>query len=70
VSGDPLRVHGDRIASDGMLDFAVNVWPGPARPSSSAGSLTRSRASAIRTASRRAPPLPPPTDAIRRRSCC
>jgi histidinol-phosphate/aromatic aminotransferase/cobyric acid decarboxylase-like protein len=29
VSGDPLRVHGDRIASDGMLDFAVNVWPGP-----------------------------------------
>jgi histidinol-phosphate/aromatic aminotransferase/cobyric acid decarboxylase-like protein len=26
-----LRVHGDSIAGPGMLDFAVNVWPG-ARP--------------------------------------
>ena len=24
---NPLRVHGDRFALGGMLDFAVNVWP-------------------------------------------
>lgn len=23
-----LRLHGDTVASDGMLDFAVNTWPG------------------------------------------
>lgn len=26
---DALRVHGDRFALPGMLDFAVNVWPTP-----------------------------------------
>jgi histidinol-phosphate aminotransferase len=26
---DSLRVHGDRFARAGMLDFAVNVWPTP-----------------------------------------
>lgn len=30
---DALRVHGDRYARQGMLDFAVNVWPAP-RPRS------------------------------------
>jgi histidinol-phosphate/aromatic aminotransferase/cobyric acid decarboxylase-like protein len=29
---DFLRVHGDRFASAGMLDFAVNVWPTPRPP--------------------------------------
>lgn len=24
-----LRLHGDTLAASGMLDFAVNVWPGP-----------------------------------------
>ncbi|MBA2262040.1 MAG: threonine-phosphate decarboxylase [Solirubrobacterales bacterium] len=28
---DALRVHGDRHAEPGLLDFAVNIWPG-ARP--------------------------------------
>lgn len=28
---DALRVHGDRHAGPGLLDFAVNIWPG-ARP--------------------------------------
>lgn len=28
---DPLRIHGDRHAEPGLLDFAVNIWPG-ARP--------------------------------------
>ncbi len=27
-----LRVHGDRFARAGMLDFAVNVWPTPRPP--------------------------------------
>lgn len=26
---NPLRVHGDRFAAEGILDFAVNVWPTP-----------------------------------------
>jgi histidinol-phosphate aminotransferase len=26
---NPLRVHGDGFATEGMLDFAVNVWPTP-----------------------------------------
>ncbi len=26
---DSLRLHGDRFARAGMLDFAVNVWPTP-----------------------------------------
>jgi histidinol-phosphate aminotransferase len=29
VRADSLRVHGDRFARAGMLDFAVNVWPTP-----------------------------------------
>jgi histidinol-phosphate aminotransferase len=29
---DSLRVHGDRFARAGMLDFAVNVWPTPRPP--------------------------------------
>ncbi len=29
---DSLRVHGDRFARTGMLDFAVNVWPTPRPP--------------------------------------
>jgi histidinol-phosphate aminotransferase len=28
-SANQLRVHGDRFARAGMLDFAVNVWPTP-----------------------------------------
>lgn len=31
-STDSLRVHGDRFARAGMLDFAVNVWPTPRPP--------------------------------------
>ena len=27
-----LREHGDVLARDGLLDFAVNVWPGPRTP--------------------------------------
>jgi histidinol-phosphate/aromatic aminotransferase/cobyric acid decarboxylase-like protein len=27
-----LRVHGDAVAAPGMLDFAVNVWPGERPP--------------------------------------
>jgi histidinol-phosphate/aromatic aminotransferase/cobyric acid decarboxylase-like protein len=27
-----LRLHGDTVAAAGVLDFAVNVWPGPRAP--------------------------------------
>jgi histidinol-phosphate/aromatic aminotransferase/cobyric acid decarboxylase-like protein len=27
-----LRLHGDTLAASGVLDFAVNVWPGPRSP--------------------------------------
>ncbi|MFL6024462.1 MAG: cobyrinate a,c-diamide synthase, partial [Marmoricola sp.] len=29
VAGDPLRHHGDREATPGLIDFAVNVFDGP-----------------------------------------
>lgn len=35
-----LRLHGDTVAEPGMLDFAVNVWPGP-RPASLDEALVR-----------------------------
>ncbi|HTU78450.1 MAG TPA: Rv2231c family pyridoxal phosphate-dependent protein CobC [Solirubrobacteraceae bacterium] len=38
---DSLRVHGDRFARAGMLDFAVNVWPTP-RPRHLNEALTES----------------------------
>ena len=42
-----LRLHGDTLAGPGMLDFAVNVWPGP-RPPALEGALERALAESER----------------------
>jgi histidinol-phosphate/aromatic aminotransferase/cobyric acid decarboxylase-like protein len=43
----PLRLHGDTLAAEGALDFAVNVWPGPRPPG-----LERALADALARAGR------------------
>jgi histidinol-phosphate/aromatic aminotransferase/cobyric acid decarboxylase-like protein len=42
-----LRLHGDTLARPGMLDFAVNVWPG-ARPDALQAALERALADSHR----------------------
>ena len=42
-----LRLHGDRLAQPGMIDFAVNVWPGP-RPAPLEAALVNALASSER----------------------
>lgn len=42
-----LRLHGDTLVRPGMLDFAVNVWPGP-RPRALEETLQRALASSDR----------------------
>jgi histidinol-phosphate/aromatic aminotransferase/cobyric acid decarboxylase-like protein len=42
-----LRLHGDTLASPGMLDFAVNVWPAP-RPAALEQALQRALATSGR----------------------
>lgn len=40
TNGEELRLHGDTFAGDGLLDFAVNVWPGR-HPSELRGAMER-----------------------------